>query len=140
MDFTPRRLHTFPSNVPIPFYMTYPGYMGGRNGQEVLRDLEYLQQTYPTQVKRYQRKVAEILDKIDYEGSMIYDEYPDKYCLQRLAKTVTEIMKKEAETENKDADMAPEKWQMMEEMIQVLICNEVYKRRHGGKRAGIWMN
>lgn len=139
MDFTPRRLHTFPSNIPIPFYMTYPGYPGTRNEQEILRDLEYLQEVYPEQVRRYQRKVAEILDKMDYEGSMIYDEYPDKYCLQRLAKTVTDILKKEAKEENADTDRDTEKWKLMEYMIQVLICNEIYKRRHGGKRAGFWL-
>lgn len=134
MDFNPRRLHTFPSNIPMPYYMSYPGYMGAKQEQEILRDLEYLQQTYPTEVKRYQRKVAEVLDKMDYEGSMIYDEYPDRYTLQRFAKTVTQIIKQEAQG-SKDAEMVPpEKWEWLEDMIQVLVCNEVYKRRHGGRR------
>ena len=98
--------------------------------------MEYLQQTYPAQVQRYQRKVAEILDKLDYEGSMIYDEYPDKYCLERLARTVTGMLWKEEET-SEAADTSPEKWKNVENMIYVLACNEIYKRRHGGKRASV---
>ena len=66
---------------PLPFYMTHPGYFGPGKENTVLRDLEYLQQTYPLEVRKYQRRVAEILDKMDYEGSMIYDEYPDRYSL-----------------------------------------------------------
>ncbi len=131
MDFKSRRFYSFPSNIPMPYYMSYPGYMGAKQEQEILKDLEYLQQTYPTEVKRYQRKVAEVLDKMDYEGSMIYDEYPDRYTLQRLAKTVTQIIKREMEdTET----FPPEKWEWLEDMVQVLVCNEVYKRRHGGRR------
>ena len=76
-------------NGPLPFYMSYPGCL--RPGQEalVLGDLEYLQQLYPNDVKRYRRRVAEILDTTDYEGSMIYDEYPDRCSLQRLTKAVS---------------------------------------------------
>ena len=92
----------------------------------MLRDLEYLQQLYPGDVKRYQRRVAEILDKADYEGSMIYDEYPDKFSLQHLARTICGIL--ESEEEHPPG----------EDMVQVLLFNEIYKRRHGGQRANIF--
>ena len=128
----------------LPFFMTYPDDSGtGREGNtlqtngrkdSVLKDMEYLQQTYPNEVKKYQRKVAEILDKLDYEGSMIYDEYPDRYCLQRLAKTILQILQSE-ESGARPADSVPsEKWEWVEALIQVLLCNEIYKRRHGGRR------
>ena len=78
----------------LPFYMTYPE-MGQRTEQDNMRDLEYLQQMYPYEVRRYQRRVSEILDRMDYEGSMIYDEYPDRYSLERLAETVWNIIKME---------------------------------------------
>ena len=112
-------------NGPLPFYMTYPGYLNLRQEAMVLKDLEYLQQLYPNDVQRYRRRVAEILDKTDYEGSMIYDEYPDRYSLQYLAKTICEILAKEEECPP------------AEDLIQVLLYNEIYKRRHGGQRATI---
>ena len=114
-------------NGPLPFYLAYPDYY--TSGQEaiLLRDLEYLQQMYPNDVKRYQRRIAEILDKTDYEGSMIYDEYPDRYSLQALAQSMSKILEKEEPN-------AP-----AEDMIQILLFTEIYKRRHGGRRGSFYI-
>ena len=112
-------------NGPLPFYMTYPGYQVMNREAMLLQDLEYLQQTYPNEVRCYQKRIAEILDKADYEGSMIYDEYPDRYSLQALASSMRKVLEKEDEN-------APG-----EDMIQVLLCGEIYKRRHGGRRGNI---
>ena len=90
-----------------------------------------MQQTYPAKVKEYQRRVAEILDKLDYDGAMIYAEYPDKYQLERLAVTVADIMHREEEASQEEQSKTPEE---MIHMMQVLICNEIFKRRHNGKR------
>lgn len=109
-------------NGPFPFYMTYPELCTPGREAALLQDLEYLQQTYPCEVKRCQKRIAEILDKADYEGSMIYDEYPDRCSLQALAGSIRKVLENEEEE-------APG-----EGMIQVLLCNEVYKRRHGGRR------
>ena len=109
-------------NGPLPFYMTYPGYYGPGQEEMVLRDMEYLQQLYPEAVNRYRKRISEILDRADYEGSMIYDEYPDRYSLRALAGSVYKILQKE------------EKTPPTEELVQVLLLNEVYKRRHGGRR------
>lgn len=109
-------------NGPLPFYMTYPGYFGPGQEALLLQDLEYLQQMYPADVKRCQRRIAELLDKTDYEGSMIYDEYPDRCSLRALAGSILKVMQKE--------EGAPPS----EDMIQVLLFNEIYKRRHGGRR------
>ena len=112
-------------NGPLPFYMTYPGCRVLNQEAMLLQDLEYLRQTWPDQVRRCQKRIAQILDKADYEGSMIYDEYPDRYSLQALAKSMQKVL--ETEEEN-----APG-----EDMIQVLLCGEIYKRRHGGRRGSI---
>lgn len=113
-------------NGPLPFYMAYPGILNPRQEAEMLRDLEYLQQLYSGDIKRCQRRIAEILDKADYEGSMIYDEYPDKFSLRHLAGTICSILENEEEN-------APG-----EDMVQVLLFNEIYKRRHCGQRANIF--
>lgn len=127
MDFNRKIMH------PLPFYMTYPGYLTPAQEGAALQDLEYLQQAYPREVRRYQYKIAEILDKLDYEGSMIYDEYPDCYSLQRLADTIIRIMQQE-EIDSGEEALDAEGWKLVKNMVQVLLCNEVYKRRHGGRR------
>ena len=110
--------------VSRPFFMTLPGYPGRMDENELLSDLEYLQQTYPGEVRRCQRRIAEILDKYDYEGSMIYDEYPDRLSLHRVANTISTILEQESE-------------KVSRELIHVLVCDEIYKRRHGGIRGMI---
>ncbi|MDL2301616.1 hypothetical protein LJC58_04585 [Lachnospiraceae bacterium OttesenSCG-928-D06] len=118
----------------LPFYMTYPGPCGAKQDDTIIRDLEYLNQTYPGAVKKYQKRIIEILDKMDYEGSMIYDEYPDRYSLQRLTKNIITIMQREEEECEPECPTSPEKWEWMVDMVHLLVCNEIYKRRHGGRR------
>ena len=132
MDFKERIMQTY---SPLPFFMAYPGYSGRISDTAVIQDLEYLQQTYPNTVKKYQRRIAEILDKLDYDGSMIYDEYPDKMSIQRLANSMINIFKNEENEigEKKDDN----EWARLNDIVQILLCNEIYKRRHGGRRGKI---
>lgn len=122
----------------MPFYMTYPLPMFQQKENTVLRDLEYLQQMYPKDAKRYQKIISGILDKLDYEGSMIYDEYPDRIQLYKLFTDILERIKKE-EKEDKEEKDAPqvdseEKWAWIGDLIQVIMYYEIYKRRHNHER------
>lgn len=121
----------------LPYYMTYQGPYGTRQEDTVIRDLEYLQQMYPEEVRKYQRRIAEILDKLDYEGSMIYDEYPDCCSLRHIVKGVIRVLQLEEERESTDYPTPPEKWLWLENLVQVLLSDEIYKRRHGGRRGFI---
>ena len=134
MDWNPRLLHSYPGNVPLPFFMAHPGYLPAEQEKVLLQDFEYFQQTYPLEVKRYMQKVAEILDKFDYEGSMIYDEYPDRYSMQKLAGTIVQILKREEQDFPEEKRTSADKWIWLQDLIQVLLCNEICKRRHGGRR------
>ncbi|MCH5263951.1 MAG: hypothetical protein J1F42_13660 [Lachnospiraceae bacterium] len=108
----------------LPFYMAYPLPLYYQQEDSVTRDLEYLQQMYPSQAKKYQKMIAETLDHIDYEGSMIYDEYPDKWQIYRLTQMIVEKIKKSDE-ENTDMDE-----DRLTEFIQVLLFYEIYRKRH----------
>lgn len=105
----------------------------------LLRDMEYLRQTCPGEVRRYQRRISEILDKMDYEGSMIYDEYPDRYSLLRLADSVTAILRREDGGRPEDEQRSGEFWDWMKDLVQVLVCDEIYMRRHGNRRGSIYL-
>jgi len=89
----------------FPFYMGYQGY--GQWAQpyfmsedRILEDLEYLQQMYPTYAKKYQSVISSIVDKVDYEGSFIYDQYPDKLSIQRMVDSVMAVIKTNEEQES----------------------------------------
>lgn len=121
----------------LPYYMTHPETYSINQKDNIIRDMEYLQQMYPMEVKRYQGRIAEILDKMDFEGSMIYDEYPDQCYLQHFVKSIIRILKLEEMDSNLEQPTSPEKWEWLEGLIQVLLCNEIYKRRHSGRRGFI---
>ena len=91
----------------------------------VTRDLEYLQQMYPMQAKKYQKLIAETLDHIDYEGSMIYDEYPDKWQIYRITQIIVDKIRN-AEGEQP----VEEDWNKTTDFVQILLCYEIYRRRH----------
>lgn len=98
--------------------MTYPMPLFYQEQDTVARDLEYLQEMYPLEAKKYQKVIAEILDRLDYEGSMIYDEYPDKWQIYRLTQIVVDKLKDSGEEEPGT------------DFVQVLLCYEIYKKRH----------
>ena len=111
----------------LPFYMAYPLPLYYQQEDSVTRDLEYLQQMYPAQAKKYQKVIAETLDRIDYEGSMIYDEYPDKWQIYRLTQIIADkIRQAEGESSDMDSDRTAE-------FIQVLLSYEIYKKRHANR-------
>lgn len=117
----------------LPFYMAYPLPMYYQEEDTATRDLEYLQQMYPSEAKRYQKIIAEILNQIDYEGSCIYDEYPDKWQLYRLTKTIMDKIKRMEKAEMTAAettDIQEKPWEWIEEFVQVLLYYEIYKKRH----------
>ncbi len=155
----------------LPFYMAYPLPLYYQEEDTVTRDLEYLQQMYPLEAKKYQKIIADTLDKLDYEGSMIYDEYPDRWQIYRLTQIIVDKMKKmesaealaskagqETDASGTDGGAADSRqgnerafeealkaqeravsekdWDRITEFVQVLLCYEIYKKRHSN-RTGI---
>ena len=118
----------------MPFYMTYPLPMYYQEEDSIIRDLEYLQQMYPSEAKRYQKTISDILDKLDYEGSMIYDEYPDKWQIYKLSRDILDRIKREEEQQNPDKEVPEEKWEWLGDLVQILLFYEIYKRRHNTRR------
>lgn len=113
----------------LPFYMAYPMPLFYQEEDTVTRDLEYLQEMYPVEAKKYQKVIAETLERLDYEGSMIYDEYPDKWQIYRLTQIIVDKLKQLGSTEKEN----DEDWGRITEFVQVLLCYEIYKKRHANQ-------
>ena len=70
----------------FPFYEAYASpllYQGERMQEE---EFELMKSYYPETVRRIQEQVEEECDLLDYEGSRLYDEYPDKYMFYHLCR------------------------------------------------------
>ncbi|MCM1268701.1 MAG: hypothetical protein NC302_12435 [Bacteroidales bacterium] len=111
----------------LPFYMAYPMPLFYQEEDTVMRDLEYLQEMYPAEAKKYRKVIADVLDRLDYEGSMIYDEYPDRWQIYRLTQIITDRIR---ETLSAEADESADDPKRLKELVQVLLCGEIYQRRH----------
>ena len=44
---------------------------------------QYWKSLYPEKIKKIQQEIEHTCDELDYAGSFIYDEYPDKINLNR---------------------------------------------------------
>lgn len=76
----------------LPFYMTYPTVAYTKeNG--MVEDLEYFQQMYLNGARMLQREIVKSISILDYDGSMIYDAYPDQFMLRRLSAKLLDKMK-----------------------------------------------
>lgn len=115
----------------LPFYMTASNDILLARDDTAVQDLEYFQKLYPMMVQKYRERVSSMLDKMDYEGSMIYDEYPDKIGIERLAKAMYDMLRQEEE-KNEGEGMNSE---LTQALIYLLLTNEIYRRRHKSRRS-----
>lgn len=109
-------------NQRLPFYMVYQQQMDQEIWSEESisrRDYDYMKSAYPETAKRIMPRVEEECDRIEYAGSMIYDEYPDQLQMRLLCRRIYNKVKEE----EKD----PGKW--LFDLIQVLTYQEIMRRR-----------
>lgn len=133
----------------MPFYMTYPIPMFYNDDDVIEKDLDYMKELYPDIAKKIQNYVEEACDKMDYSGSMIYDEYPDKTMLRKVSADIFDKVKSMGDlqfelaklTENKEEgqdvytmNYVPYRrcWDgscMVNDLIEILLFNEIFRRR-----------
>ena len=77
-------------NNKIPFYMTYPMQNMYLTEMEYEKDMERMKELYPREVRRLQEMIERRCDEMEYEGSRMYDENPDRYMLEEEAKRLYE--------------------------------------------------
>ena len=118
----------------LPFYMTYPLPMFWEEEDTAERDLDYLIQLYPEQAKKYRQRISRMLDGMDYQGSMIYDEYPDRLALLRLAESVQARIRQEEE-EEQGREASVEDSRDRKTLIQILLYYEIFRRRRRNGRS-----
>ena len=69
---------------------------------ETIRDFEYFSMLCPGKLRGIQAEVKAVCDRLDYQGSPIYDEYPDRVAMEqlsrRIARRVSERLSEEENT------------------------------------------
>ena len=87
-------------------------------GNELRSEMDYLRGLYPSEAKRKHVLAEEACDLLEYPGSPMYDEYPDREFLYRELLKVRERHPEETMGGTEEQDL-----------LQVLFVNEIYRRR-----------
>lgn len=85
------RMQQYQNAARTPFYMSYPLQNVYMTELEYERDMERMKELYPQEAKRIQKLVEEECDKLEYEGSMMFDEYPDRVMLKVICDRIYQL-------------------------------------------------
>ena len=126
---------------PIPFYMAYPFLLPLDQEQAQEKDLLVMKSFYSRRAARIQEKADRECDRMEYDGSMMFDEYPDKVMFERIKNRIYDkVHEKYPVEEEDDRDQAmvmqqevrrryPPHKNWLGDMIEVLLYQEMYRRR-----------
>lgn len=103
----------------LPFYLAYQSPLLWENERMGQRDYEYMKAAYPDTAKRVLPYIEMECDRMEYEGSMMYDECPDQLQLRLMCRRVYD------QTEGKEEH--PGEWMM--DLIHVMLYQEICERR-----------
>lgn len=81
----------------LPFYMAYPVPLLYNDDRNARRDYDYMKSIYPDTAKRVLPYMEEECDRMEYDGSMMYDEYPDRLQLRLMCRRIYDKAEKEEE-------------------------------------------
>ena len=145
-------------NNKIPFYMTYPIQNMYLTEMEYEKDMERMKELYPREVKKLQEMVERRCDEMEYDGSRMYDENPDRYMLEEEARRLYERFIRENPQyramrpgmPNPENQMNPNEEMSMQQrdsyrednwlrsLIGILFHDEIYRRRCRNRRCRRW--
>lgn len=118
----------------LPFYMTYPLPLYYEDEHELIKDMEYLQGQHPVGIRILQGEIAKTINLMDYSGSMIYDEYPDRFLLQKHGRDIADKIRKKFKDDVENLLCEMVSWDGFEEIVMLLLHEEILKRRHRKNR------
>ena len=114
-----------------PFYASYANPLLFRGEKEQEKEFSLMKSYYPQTAKLIQEKVEEECDLLDYEGSRLYDEYPDQYMLHHLGAKIKESVKSHNGVEAMSDSL-------LGDLVDVLLFHEISRRRCRRKRCRGW--
>lgn len=103
----------------LPYYMKYPMPLIYDDNRTEQRDYDYMKSVYPDTAKRLLPFVEEECDRMEYDGSMMYDEYPDRLGLRLMCGRIYDRAK--------DGEENPGGW--LKDLIEVMTYQELLRRR-----------
>ena len=122
-------------NERLPYYMAYPLPLQYDDERIERRDFEYMKSMYPMAVKKILPYVEEECDRMAYEGSVIYDEYPDQLQIRLMCNRIYDKVKKMKPYDDEEMEMQVsrnEDW--LKDLVQIMLFQELFQRRNRHRR------
>ena len=105
-----------------PFYASYANPMLYRGEKEQEEEFSLMKSYYPDTARKIQEKAEAQCQMLDYEGSRLYDEYPDRFMLYHLGRKIVDEVRSEA-------DMDAMSDGLLGDLVEVLLFHEISRRR-----------
>lgn len=115
-------------NQKLPYYMVYPMPFSFDDERIERMDFEYMKSLYPDVPKRILPYIEEECDRMEYENSMVYDEYPDKLQLGLMCGRACRNIEKN------EKGMGEGEMENLRDLVAVMLYQELYKRRSDNRR------
>ncbi len=115
-------------NQKLPYYMVYPMPLVFDDERIERMDFEYMKSLYPDIPKRILPYIEEECDRMEYENSMVYDEYPDKLQLGLMCGRACRNIEKN------EKGMGEGEMENLRDLVAVMLYQELYKRRSDNRR------
>lgn len=93
MTYFPYKEEKAFDNVPAPYYMAFPLQDDLQRDEENYRDLLYIKQMYPKRMQKIQQQIEKECDQLEYDGSMMFDEFPDQVLFRSLCSKIYDTVK-----------------------------------------------
>lgn len=105
-----------------PFYAAQgnPGLYNEEREQE--KEFDLMKSYYPDTARKIQEKAEAQCQLLDYEGSRLYDEHPDRFMLYHICHQVKGQMKADTSAQEIPGGF-------LDDLIEVLVYQEISRRR-----------
>lgn len=103
----------------LPYYMAYPMPFQYDDDKVERMDFDYIKSMYPELAKRILPYVEDECDRMAYEGSVIFDEYPDQLQIRLMCRRVYDKVKQQENVEDNQ----------LNDMVQLILFQELFRRR-----------
>lgn len=114
--------------------MVYPMPLAYDDERIERRDYEYMKSLYPEAAKQLLPYVEQECDRYEYPFSMIFDEYPDRLQLRLMSARIYHNVQNSGEDSLDILAEQQENQVWIQELIEVMLYQELYKRRSDDRR------
>ncbi len=139
--YTPYTPEVSPFDTPagVPMFPLY----GYDNSTDMDRDVEYMKRLYPRTARAIQKEIDIECDKMEYDGSVMFDEYPDKEYLERLVDRIYERIGQNEEeplVETSSVYLYPPRRRenYLRDVVSLLLLSEIFHRRRRYRSRNRW--